>query len=291
MSHRRSSPRSDSLEGLPPQRPIRNPYENIFIGNFLVTLGLHIGTRCGLNAPPASVSLLQQTPMDKSIGDLMLEFPGVLKIIEFKRQENDSIKEASKMETLAAYLDAELASVSRSVHWYIETINEEKAFRSEAVPYLDFRLKRQPSVPTAWDLLKVIVDEVTDASRPHPAPELFKRYLAALAACAGSNVGSSGLIIYISGSQAGAQAEGEGSAGGGGGGGLIIRHMAIEDLRDLRLQYPQQILEMQLARELRHDLEIKQQIEHEHQRQAHRLRQKQEREYERERGPQLGRGI
>lgn len=70
-------------------------YENIVIGNFLYGLGYSVGTKKGGNEVFSVVNLLQQTPADKELGDVLLEFPGVVKLIEFKNKAG-SLKKRCK---------------------------------------------------------------------------------------------------------------------------------------------------------------------------------------------------
>lgn len=67
-------------------------YENIVIGNFLYGLGFAVRARAhstGL-VVPSVVNLLQQTPADKELADVLLEFPGVVRLIEFKQLNKKS---------------------------------------------------------------------------------------------------------------------------------------------------------------------------------------------------------
>ena len=61
-------------------------YENIFIGNFIYILGVQIGMALSHDKIPlpACVNLLQQTPADKYLGDMLASFPGVSFLIEFE---------------------------------------------------------------------------------------------------------------------------------------------------------------------------------------------------------------
>ncbi|WP_019896680.1 hypothetical protein [Methylotenera mobilis] len=65
---------------------MRQPYENVYIGNFIYTLGYLAGQR-GINIANTSMQLLQQTPADCSIGDLLTKWGGKNFIFEFKRSE------------------------------------------------------------------------------------------------------------------------------------------------------------------------------------------------------------
>lgn len=55
-------------------------YENVVIGNFLDGLGVSIGGRLKTECLPGAVSLLQQTPEDEALGDVLLDFPGTLRL-------------------------------------------------------------------------------------------------------------------------------------------------------------------------------------------------------------------
>lgn len=69
-------------------------YENIQIGNFLVSIGYYLSE---FNYKlPAAINLHQQTPNDYTIGDLFGAFDGKFFIIEFKNNENNLINELSK---------------------------------------------------------------------------------------------------------------------------------------------------------------------------------------------------
>lgn len=115
-------------------------YENIIIGNFLYSLGFSIRSKMTVSHMPAVINLLQQTPADTLLGDLLLEFPGVTRLIEFKAQGNRSNKERARHTKLLHALSQhpELEAVSRRVHWYIETAtSENEELIARIVPYLD----------------------------------------------------------------------------------------------------------------------------------------------------------
>lgn len=102
-------------------------YENVVIGNFLYGLGVSVGARLGGNVLPASVNLLQQTPEDKALGDVLLSFPGTLRLIEFKSSANRSGKEEARHRKLSNALDEGQREVSHLVHWYVETTPDVQA--------------------------------------------------------------------------------------------------------------------------------------------------------------------
>jgi hypothetical protein len=69
-------------------------YENQYIGVFIYSLGIIAGRR----ALPISdsINLLQQTPADKTFGDLLMQWQGKNFIIEFKRNEMGLATELKK---------------------------------------------------------------------------------------------------------------------------------------------------------------------------------------------------
>jgi hypothetical protein len=116
-------------------------YENIVIGNFLYALGFAVRSKSSSTAIPSVINLLQQTPSDKLLGDVLLEFPGVVRLIEFKNRKANHTKESNKHRTLTIGIKTKKnkhhIEVSRSIHWFIETHPENENFISRIVPYLD----------------------------------------------------------------------------------------------------------------------------------------------------------
>ncbi len=78
---------------------------------------------------PASVNLLQQTPEDKALADVLLSFPGTLRLIEFKSADNRSGKETARFRKLSHALESDesLRLLSHRIHWYVETIPDIQA--------------------------------------------------------------------------------------------------------------------------------------------------------------------
>jgi hypothetical protein len=70
-------------------------------------------------------SLLQQTPLDTRLGDLLVFNSSFFRVIEFKRSSNDTPKEYQKLESLSAALTVpklgNLTEVSRRIHWYVKS--------------------------------------------------------------------------------------------------------------------------------------------------------------------------
>ena len=119
-------------------------YENIIIGNFLYALGWKIGASNQMNFS-SSVNLLQQTPCDKGMGDLLLEFPGIVRLIEFKDAKASKTKEQVKQKMIRMGLSnlrleeqkMLMDQVSRRIHWYIETEVVDEECVCDILPYLD----------------------------------------------------------------------------------------------------------------------------------------------------------
>ena len=118
-------------------------YENVIIGNFLYSLGFSIRSQLDrATAFPSVVNLLQQTPVDKELGDVLLTFPGLVRLIEFKMKGASLKKEKMRHQTLSIALrgeNARLVETSKSVHWYVELSakSSEAPLVSRVVPYLD----------------------------------------------------------------------------------------------------------------------------------------------------------
>ena len=64
----------------------KEPYENVYIGNFIYSLGF-LSAMFNEGADEAGVHLIQQTPEDKKWADLLTRWKGRYFILEFKREE------------------------------------------------------------------------------------------------------------------------------------------------------------------------------------------------------------
>jgi hypothetical protein len=119
-----------------------NLYENIVIGNFLFNLGVRMA-KLRPHLPPVSVNLLQQTPLDKSLADVLLANAGLCRLIEFKRKGKLTTKETMKLTALRDGLRTApgYETHSRQIHWFVQ-IDEPKMLGellvTKACPYLDF---------------------------------------------------------------------------------------------------------------------------------------------------------
>ncbi len=214
-------------------------YENVVIGNFLYGLGVSIGGRLKSGHLPGTVSLLQQTPEDTALGDVLIAFPGTLRLIEFKAKGNYSSKEADRYQKLSIVLQKmpQMKNISRKVHWYVETapspLSGVETFFS---PYLDaFDTKTHKRQP--FSLEKFIESVADDAISPQEQerPQVEKDYLKLVRWCQGVEETGVGALIVIVGS------------GGG------MEFVALEDLMELNMSYS-------LWMAYRHDRELKREM-------------------------------
>jgi hypothetical protein len=209
-----------------------DPQENITIGNFLFALGLCIGTRKGIDAPVGTVNLLQQTSYDHPLGDVMLHFPGVTRLIEFKRgNRRHDRKEKTKHGRLcdATRNLSRKAQISREIHWYVQTASTDKEeFIFSARPYLD----QHDQTVAALDMTAFVNNLIDQALSPtgtvstNEANEYISDILLPFGTM--KNFSSTGLIVTVS------------SSGG-------LMYAVVDDLADLK-QTRKQCLGLQLRR-------------------------------------------
>jgi len=200
-------------------------YENIIIGNFLYALGFAVSAKSNARINPAAVSLLQQTKADTSLADLLLDFPGTFRLIEFKREENESGKEQVKQEALVtlinAYEHGKLSSISRSCHWYIETSSKNDTLTSNIAPYIDaFPVKEK--VQDFWGFVNQTATAAFTNSEQY-TPEEINEYLDFVITSNGAgDVTTGGMILMVN-------ADGR------------IDHCQLGSLNELRLEVPELI--------------------------------------------------
>lgn len=173
-------------------------YENVVIGNFLYGLGASIQAKSEDSVIGTSVNLLQQTPADTLLADVLLESQGVVRVIEFKRRANKDKKEPEKQGILLTAIrdQPELKKISRSIHWFIETDPSNNSFVSRIVPYLDAysNEKSQYSLST---FIESTAEEAVKEKLPFSSHDVHL-YLDFLMACAGSNqVGTGGVLLSV----------------------------------------------------------------------------------------------
>lgn len=201
-------------------------YENIVIGNFLYGLGAAVQARLQSKAILSSINLLQQTPMDKSLGDVLLEFPGVMRIIEFKQKNNKSGKEERRLHQLRTALrnKPRLIEISRVCHWFIETAQTEQSYVTRIVPYLD-AYPRDENQHDFNQFINSIADDAVKGQSVFSIDDI-RLYLAFVASCHGAgDVTSGGLIMAIT-------AEG------------TLRYSQLTSMMQLRLQHKEYVNEI-----------------------------------------------
>ena len=184
-------------------------YENQVIGNFLFALGLKIGARqSDYLGPGLAVSLLQQTPLDIVLGDVLLTGPRAVALLEFKRAADKGWKERSKLVKIEALLKRpefqKLRKTSRQIHFYVETgdILEEgfsQVLPSRVLPYLDLR------TDDAGRKLEQLIDDLAFRARSGPLltetqRKVCQRYLNLICKSQGRSYHASpGLLVGVRG--------------------------------------------------------------------------------------------
>ena len=174
-------------------------YENVIIGNFLYALGLNIGLHQNSTNKLSAINLLQQTPADKSLGDVLLEYPGVVRLIEFKNKKSDKKKEKVRLKELSYALsgDNHMQNISKEIHWYIETDPLDKICINRIVPYLDAFNMDVYGIDTLETYIDNMVNEIMLPSN-NIEPSDLKAYLKIVSLCQGSgSIGTGGLLINI----------------------------------------------------------------------------------------------
>jgi hypothetical protein len=194
-------------------------YENVVIGNFLYGLGSAIRARANSDVILSSVNLLQQTPLDKELADVLLAFPGVVRLIEFKQLNNNSEKEPIRVEVLVneTKKNKRFLKISKAIHWFVETNPEKDTFVSRIVPYLDAYTTVQGT-----QTLNQFIEEIADKAvneREEFTQEDLREYLEFVQLTLGKgDVGGGGLILVVD------------KAGN-------LRFVQLTDMRQLKLQH------------------------------------------------------
>jgi hypothetical protein len=228
----------------PPKSRQFSPYENIVIGNFLYGLGLSLGTRAGLKAPLASINNTQQTPLDPILADVWLTFPGVCRLLEFKRQGVDNTKDREKRMALSAILNdqQDLIPVSRRIHWFAEITGQlDHGVDLSICPYLDFTDR----VMQRLTLSQYVGQLAESAIRPgadEPSAAAVSAYLRQLGELSDIGTASTGgLMVHVA-------QDGR------------VRYLPLADLRELNLHLRQEVA---LYDRLSHEVEQQRDKDHE----------------------------
>ncbi len=179
------------------------PYENVLIGNFLLSLGYYLGKKkC---KKPVSVNLLQQTPLDPKFGDIFSGVNGKYAIIEFKRSSDAIEKELDKparkklIEKLTADRESsrELLKLSLQAHFLgypIPNKLNEMCIEFQLPPYAILTKKFQTypryTINTFFENLFTSAPVGVNSC-------MIKKYIKLLAKCAGSTKPVGGGIITV----------------------------------------------------------------------------------------------
>lgn len=225
-------------------------YENIVIGNFLYALGFAVRSRRPSGVTASAVNLLQQTPADTLLGDLLLEFPGVVRLIEFKAEDNRESKELSRHRKLAAGMsgNAELQAVSRDVHWYVETApSTEHGVVARVVPYLDAFPRERAKRDRLEAFIERLAQEVAE-ERPRVRADREAAYLRWVKQTQGDGMVRSGGLILV------ADANG------------ALRYAQLLDMLEMRLSHRQwvELHHQRRERELTLERELGRRLERRH---------------------------
>lgn len=173
-------------------------YENIVIGNFLYGLGFAVRAHQTHDVTVSTINLLQQTPADPILGDLLLAFPGVVRLLEFKTQDNRSDKEQKRHQKIVLGLEqrTEFQAISRKMHWYIETHPDAvKGVVARIVPYLDAFPRLSEKADGLDAFITRTAQEVARGNAKEEADD-ERTYLRWIKVTVGEgNVGTGGLVM------------------------------------------------------------------------------------------------
>lgn len=231
-------------------------YENVVIGHFLISVGVRMGLdNHDGNVPWVCSNLLQQTPLDTRLGDVLVFNSSFFRVIEFKRASNDAAKEHQKLESLSVALGVPklkpLTDVSRRIHWYVQSDTRSGSLQTWVVPYLDFGTLDADGDLHCMDLAAFVEDTARQASNrqmlSNDDVEQCRRYLDVVyhsyASRAGTS-GSSGALIF------------QATAGG-------LQNLVLPDLLEV-LRTPREIFERAASLSLTHELSPRHEIAHRH---------------------------
>jgi hypothetical protein len=235
-------------------------YENIVVGNFLFGLGVKMGMG-HMTTPiePISINLLQQTPLDQRLGDVVVANARIFRMIEFERESNKAHKERIKWKIISDALDLEeavdLIALSRKIHWYVNSdfrrLRSEVRSKIEVFLYLDFvEPKGGVALPEFIDMTAIEAISATVDER-----ELWwcKRNMEVVACVLGDSSGTSGCLLLV--------VTGTGQ----------LNYVPVNDIGDL-IKTPQQLIERHQAPQMELSREAEVQRERPVPRQEHALR-------------------
>ena len=174
-------------------------YENIQIGNFLVSIGYYL--RDFDLSHPIAISLNQQTPNDPTLGDLFGSFSGHSFLIEFKSHEKNIEKEYEKpaRRQLIHHLENDfdnLVKTSFKSHFICYPTIENNKMNFNLKPYINFKSEKI-HIKNVKDFIEMTVEkEVVGANFDE-----IKEYIKLLEKCSkkedhrDSSGASSGILM------------------------------------------------------------------------------------------------
>lgn len=214
-------------------------YENITIGNFLFALGYSIRDQQQDSTPATagSINLLQQTPADQLLGDVLLNFGGVARLLEFKAESADLGKERGKHAGLKQIIEERsLSQISREVHWYVETKATTNTLGLLTVPYLDaFPRDRKSRTGRLEDLVQSTAEAIS-TQRTNFTGAQIRQYLLAIKTVSGKAASGTGGLLLLA------------EPGG------VLKFAPLEDILELNLTHREWVKERVAHTERSHQL-------------------------------------
>jgi len=134
-----------------------SPYENVQIGNFLISLGFYLKS---MDKPLlASINLTQQTPLDSKGGDVVAALNEQFFILEFKRDKEGIATESTKSKYVAlkeaSQKNPVLLKVSNKCHLLSYGEENDQHFNFKFFPYLT-----PPIPPFAINSLEAFIEQI-----------------------------------------------------------------------------------------------------------------------------------
>lgn len=181
------------------------PYENILIGHFIHTLGYVAGMH-RLDLDHSAVQLLQQTPHDYTVGDLLAHLQGRNFIFEFKRNQDQVVTELTKphrvqlLQLLEQPEAVKFRSISRRGHFLCFPTANTLSF----MPYVELANssnQRQDQLKTLTTFCHAMISPTSEIGMPYAQLSIYLKMLEHIAKQTkgtGSASGAGGLIMNIS---------------------------------------------------------------------------------------------
>ncbi|HIF6137251.1 TPA: hypothetical protein ACX3IP_004716, partial [Vibrio parahaemolyticus] len=192
---------------------VKEPYENIYIGNFIYTLGYLSGIH-NASSEEAGVHLIQQTPDDKKWSDLLTRWKGKYFFFEFKREEKGCQQELKKKYCKKTCKDncedhrstyfskindekyADMKGISDRSHFLGYGVRISEARTIKFIPYSsvsDSDKQSKEDVLPLSDLCKKIINSDIGVNERE-----FYKYLNFLSKCVDESAeGASGFVVNI----------------------------------------------------------------------------------------------